>query len=359
LSGRDAVLSPQPTLYFDNRQSNLPQEPPGRLQVVSLEDVYGFDPVDPSLSPAQQAHILGVQANLWTEHIQTEDRLQWMALPRAAAVAELGWSPASRRSWPDFLGRLAPMMARYRSAGIRYADSVFAVDATITRDADAAIVSLSSQARRGSSPVGEIRYTTDGNQPSSASPAYAEPLRVPLDTLIRAASFVGPGRVSEVWQRRLDAQSFTRKDSHALELCTTAIGLLLEPDAPAAGNQEPIAVDIMNPCWIDRGVDLTHGATLTAAVVPLPFNYEIGADARKVRLGDAQTSDGELEIHVDGCDTPAAAILPLAPAARSREVTTLSSQVLRAQAGRHDLCFRFARPRLDPQWALDWIDVRE
>jgi hexosaminidase len=115
----------------------------------------------------------------------------------------------------------------------------------------------------------------------------------------------------------------------------------------------------MNPCWIDRGVDLSSGPRIVAAVAPLPFNYEIGADAAKIRIGDARTREGELEIRVDGCDTPALALLPLAPAASAPGVTTLPAQRLPLLPGRHDLCLRFARPRLDPQWAIDWVEVGE
>ena len=115
----------------------------------------------------------------------------------------------------------------------------------------------------------------------------------------------------------------------------------------------------MNPCWIDRGVDLSDGPRIIAAVARLPFNFEIGTDTAKIRVGDARTADGELEIHVDSCDTPARALLPLAPAAAAPGVTTLAEQRLPRLPGRHDLCLRFARPRLDPFWAIDWVEVGE
>ncbi len=133
LAGHDTVLTPAPTLYLDNRQSTLPGEPPGRLTVVSLEDVYRFEPRDPALGDGQRHHVLGIQANLWTEHMKSEARVQWMALPRAAALAEVGWSPAARRHWPDFLERLVSMFARYRAFGLNYADSVFAPAAQMSR----------------------------------------------------------------------------------------------------------------------------------------------------------------------------------------------------------------------------------
>jgi len=324
VAGNDTVLAPWPTLYFDNRQSTLPTEPPGRLKVISLEDVYRFEPHDATLGNAQLHHVLGIEAALWTEHMQTEERVQWMALPRAAALAEAGWSTPERRRWPDFLERLVPMFARYRAFDLNYADSVFAPAAQISRGANGISVALSNQASSDAAALGEIRYTLDGREPSAQSTRYETPLTVPAGTEIRAAAFVGSERASRTWARRFDATTALRRDSHELELCSDAIGLLLEPagageHSAGATARSPLAVDIMNPCWIDRGVDLSDGPRVVAAVAALPFNYAIGTDAAKIRVGDARTAEGELEIHVDGCDTPALLRMPLAPAASSKK----------------------------------------
>ena len=365
VAGNDAILAPWPTLYFDNRQSVLPTEPPGRLKVVSLEEVYGFEPRDTALSDIQRRHVLGIQANLWTEHMQTEKRVEWMALPRAAALAEVGWSAAERRRWPDFLERLVPMFARYRAFGLNYADSVFAPAARISSDAGGYTVALSNQAQGAGAALGDIRFTLDGLEPSAQSTRFDAPFTIPAaGTEVRAAAFVGAEQASRTWVRRLDTQAARRRDSHDLEPCSDGIGLLLEPAgrrgaASARAANSPLAVDIMNPCWMDRGVDLSAGPSITAAVARLPFNYEIGADTAKIRVGDARTAEGELEIHVDGCDTPAYALLPLAAAASAPGVATLPAQRLPRLPGRHDLCLRFARPRLDPLWAIDWVEVGE
>jgi hexosaminidase len=356
VAGNDAILAPWPTLYFDNRQSTLPTEPPGRLNVVSLEDVYRFEPRDATLSDIQRHHVLGIEASLWTEHMQTEERVQWMALPRAAALAEVAWSSAERRHWPDFLARLVPMFARYRAFRLNYADSVFAPQAQVSLSAGGFALALSNQAESSAAALGDIRYTLNGHEPSANSARFEAPLTLPVGTEVRAAAFVGAEQVSRTQVERLDARASLRRDSHHLELCSNDIGLLLP--AGAAANP-PLAVDIMNPCWIDRGVDLSAGPRIIAAVAALPFNYQLGADAAKIRVGDANTAEGELEIHVDGCDTPVRSRLPLAPAADAKEVTTLPAQHLPRLPGRHDLCLRFARPRLDPLWALDWVEIGE
>jgi hexosaminidase len=123
--GYDTVISAWPTFYFDNRQVDSPSEPPGRRRIVSVEDVYKFDPVPASLKPEERAHVLGVQGNVWTEHIRTEERVGWMAFPRAAAVAELGWSQPSRRDYGAFMQRLAAQRTLLDAIGMNYATSPF------------------------------------------------------------------------------------------------------------------------------------------------------------------------------------------------------------------------------------------
>jgi hexosaminidase len=357
--GFDTVLAPQPTLYFDRRQSALATEPPGRLEISSLADVYRFEPHDPELSQAQQRHILGVQANLWTEHIRTEARVEWMALPRAAALAEVAWS-APQRDWPGFLSRLSGTMARYHSLGVAAADSEFGIDAHITRTQDGMGVTLANLPDLNSAGLDtHIRYTLEGREPSAASIDYTGPLTLPVGTLIRAATFVGPEKISQTWSKVLDAHAAAHRSSAELDQCSNRVGLLLEPVARAGASaaDAPIAVDIMNPCWIYRDVDLQQGPSMVAAVAALPFNYELGPDLASIRVGDARSLFGELEVHLDGCDGEPLALLPLAPAGNRAGVTVLPAQRLPPLTGRHDICLKFARPRLDPMWGLAWIEI--
>ena len=115
-------LAPAPVLYFDNRQADGPAEPPGRGFTVSLRDVYGFNPLPATLTPEAARHLLGLQGNLWTEHIRTAPQLEAMAFPRVAAVAEAAWSAPERRGWSGFVRRLPAQLGRYAALGVR-ADS--------------------------------------------------------------------------------------------------------------------------------------------------------------------------------------------------------------------------------------------
>jgi hexosaminidase len=130
-AGHDAVLSPWPTLYLDNRVSVRQDKPPGRGRVVPVEEIYAFDPLPPDLTPEERTRILGVQGNIWTEHIRTEDRVEFMTWPRGAAIAEIGWSPRERRDWRGFAERLVPQFRRYEALSVRAAPLDLALGAPI------------------------------------------------------------------------------------------------------------------------------------------------------------------------------------------------------------------------------------
>ena len=247
--GFDTILSPWPTLYFDNRQSNAADELPGRGRVISVEDVYRFEPMPEKLTTQQQRHVIGLQGNVWTEHIRLEERVGPMTFPRAAAIAELAWSPPARRDWPDFVRRLATQVARYDALKIPYSDSAFAVRANTTYTAAQARVELSTQAK-----FGDIRYTLDGHDPTTQSARYQGPLTVPLPAELRVAAFAGDSRLSRARVLPLRGELAQRRTSQELKLCSANIDLSLEDDAPRqapgkeGSSRAVFLMDINNPC---------------------------------------------------------------------------------------------------------------
>ena len=355
--GHDTVLAPDPTLYFDNRQGTGPDEPPGRLRVLaSLESVYRFEPMPPKLAEHERKHVLGLQGNVWTEHIRTEERAGWMTFPRAAAIAELGWSPPARRDWRDFVRRVAASLPRYEAIDMPYADSAFAVEIR-RRDAGSHVqVELSTQSGHG-----DIRYSIDGNDPTVRSPRYEGPIalepRRGESIELRAASFDGERMISRARASTLRGDGSQRRSSHELRLCGNAIALALEDDAPLRGARAVFAIDIQSPCWIFPQADLTDVAGVAAAVGQLPFNFQIGDDVKKITFPEPSTAEGELVVRLGGCDGEVLARLPLAPASRSDAVTTLAQVAIAPRPGRHDLCLRFAQRGVDPMWAIDWIEL--
>ncbi|MGM0624533.1 MAG: beta-N-acetylhexosaminidase [Bacteroidota bacterium] len=116
------VMSPNDVCYFDHYQhKDTKNEPFAIGGLTTLSDVYDYEPVPEELSEQESQYIMGAQANLWTEYITDEDHLQYMMLPRAAALAELVWSPESEKKYGDFLDRLQSLQNLYTEYDWNYA----------------------------------------------------------------------------------------------------------------------------------------------------------------------------------------------------------------------------------------------
>ena len=362
-AGHDVVLGIAPTLYFDNRQSEIATEPPGRGWVVSLHDVYAVDPGAPIIPPppgavpatavlseADRAHIMGVQGNLWTEHIRTEDRLAKMAFPRAAAVAEAGWTAQADRNWQGFLSRLPTEMARFSRLGVAEDDSAFAIDLkTAPQGVGAARVTLANQTG-----FGQVRYSLNGQPPTAASHLFTEPLRVTLPVRLQAATFVGPRRISPVLEELLDEVSVRTRVSQQLTLCPGTLPLILEGQTAEGGTRPAFLVQIMNPCWIWPDADLSDIAAVKLDFVAAPFNLQLGAELAKVVHRPASSPGGEIQVRLDNCDTGELLAASPLPEGQIRLTATVT---LPAQKGVHALCFAYAGARNDPIWGLRQVEL--
>jgi hexosaminidase len=119
-AGHDVVMSPNTHCYFDYYQSeDTAAEPPAIGHHLPLEQVYSFEPVPPVLAE-HAARVLGVQGNIWTEYIPTESQVEYMAYPRALALAEVAWTPAELRSPANFRDRLDAHRTRLDRIGVNY-----------------------------------------------------------------------------------------------------------------------------------------------------------------------------------------------------------------------------------------------
>lgn len=113
-AGHDVVMCPEQQVYLDHRQDGGPDEPVPIGYVRSLEDVYRFEPVPPGLSPEAAARVLGAQANVWTEVMEHQGRVDYQVFPRLAAFAEVVWSGRPAPEERDFAGFEERMTTHYR-----------------------------------------------------------------------------------------------------------------------------------------------------------------------------------------------------------------------------------------------------
>lgn len=117
----EVVMTPGTYLYFDKKETNTYDEPVSlSSSLLPLEKIYGYDPAE-GIAAEDQCYLLGVQANLWTEFIWTEDRVNFQLLPRIYALAEIAWTPVARKSWEDFSEKRLPVfLERLDASGTVY-----------------------------------------------------------------------------------------------------------------------------------------------------------------------------------------------------------------------------------------------
>ncbi|WP_299666596.1 family 20 glycosylhydrolase [uncultured Polaribacter sp.] len=184
--GHDVVMSPTSHSYFDYYQGPAEKEPLAIGGYTPLSKVYQFDPIVPSMSAKEAAHVLGGQANLWSEYIPTESHSQYMIFPRLTALSETLWSTKKSRNWPDFSNRLQPMLQRYEYLGINYAKSSFLLKSEIAINADKKSASL---ILTNEHPTANIKYALDNDALNRSSKTYTKPISLTATTVVKASIF--------------------------------------------------------------------------------------------------------------------------------------------------------------------------
>lgn len=117
----DVIMTPNGSNYFDHFQADSETEPISIGGLTTLKDVYYYEPIPEELTVEEAKYILGSQGNVWTEYIHSGDKVEYMAYPRAIALAEVVWSPAEKRDWLNFQTRLQNHLPRLDILGVNYA----------------------------------------------------------------------------------------------------------------------------------------------------------------------------------------------------------------------------------------------
>jgi len=346
--GHDVVMTPQESLYFDHFQSDLPDEWPGPPPGAMLRQAYDTQLIPKGASASEAARIIGVQAGLWTEQMPTFAHDQHAVFPRMAALSELGWSPASAHDWNGFLQRMPAELARYRALGIGYADSAFAPAFHVARAPNGAFrVELSNQVG-----FGAIRYTTDGTNPTNQSASYTQPLTLPGNATLRAATFAADGfELAAPRTQVLDDTTLLSRDGSALATCSKQPGTRLHGSRPGQGPTPGYSVDIGNTCWLWPQAPLDGVKHVAMTIERMPWRF--GDEAKDAVVRPKASTAGEFEIHTDSCTGPLLASLPLERAVQEKGQTRLDAQVaMPVGTGMRNLCIVATGDPREGQWAL-------
>lgn len=180
--GNDVIMTPGTPLYFSDT-SNLGK----------LSDIYNYEPVDSSLSAAQQQHILGIQANLWGEHIPTLARALYLLYPNMLAAAELAWTQPGEKDYQAFYGKLNSQLTLLHQLGVPYHIPSLTGFYNVNAFTDKGTLTVNCE-----DPSAIVRYTTDGTFPTTQSPRYDGPITVTETTHFILRTFNADGRADEM-----------------------------------------------------------------------------------------------------------------------------------------------------------------
>ena len=180
----DVIMTPNTYLYFDYYQTkDTKNEPLAIGGYLPVQTVYNYEPMPASLTAEEQGRILGVQANHWTEYMPTYAQVEYMALPRWAALAEVQWSYA-KKDYNNFLGRLPRLMNIYDSEGYNYAKHLFDVEAELTPNAKEGVLEV----KLSTLDEAPIHYTLDGTEPTAEAAVYGGVLKIKEDGVLQAVA---------------------------------------------------------------------------------------------------------------------------------------------------------------------------
>lgn len=205
LSGHDAIMSPGPNgLYLDYYQGDSKIEPVAIGGCSTLEKVYNYNPVPYTLVLlGKDHHIIGVQANNWSEYFYNNDIREYHMYPRSLALAEVAWTDAKRKNYVDFERRINNAYVRLDGHGVNYhiplpeqpggsCDHIAFTDS----------VSLEFTTSR---PISLV-YTLDGTEPGVSSEIYTSPLSFYQNGILKIASLLSSGKLSKVRTIQIEKQ---------------------------------------------------------------------------------------------------------------------------------------------------------
>ncbi len=199
----NVVMSPGTHCYFDHYQG-LNNEPKAIGGYTSLEKIYSYEPVPGALTEDESKFIMGAQANVWTEYMETTDHVEYMLLPRLCALSEVVWSPQESKDFVNFSRR---MVKHYEILSQKNYN--FRVPTPI--DETGEYLLMKGKTIEFTKPVENsgIYYTLDGTEPTPKSKLYTVPLKVLKPSLLKAKTILTSGRSSPTVSMYLSAVDTT------------------------------------------------------------------------------------------------------------------------------------------------------
>ena len=312
LSGHDAIMSPGPNgLYLDYYQGDSKIEPIAIGGCSTLEKVYNYNPVpDTLVLIGKDHHIIGVQANNWSEYFYNNDIREYHMYPRSLALAEVAWTDAKRKNYVDFERRINNAYVRLDEHGVNYhiplpeqpggsCDHIAFTDS----------VSLEFTTSR---PISLV-YTLDGTEPGVSSEIYTSPLSFYQNGILKIASLLSSGKLSKVRTIQIEKQVLlpavdVEGSFHGLNMEVTYGMFLNMQEFMKTGKSVDVSTDIRETGELTSFVPSTNSmrdvrqyAAVATGFIDIPENgvYFFSSDLEEVWVGGKLlvNNGGEVKRH--------------------------------------------------------------
>lgn len=174
-NGHDVVMSPNSDMYFDHYQANPEKEPLAIGGFTTLEDVYTYEPIPAALDQQHHKHVLGAQANVWTEYMRTTDYVEYMAYPRVVGLAEAVWTQPENKDWTRFQEKMSTQYSLLDARNVNYHISAPEGLVNGLTLGDKETIELKSSFNKA-----KIYYSIDGSDPDQTASLYKGPFEIDL-----------------------------------------------------------------------------------------------------------------------------------------------------------------------------------
>lgn len=205
-AGHDAIMTPSPYAYLDQYQEEPETAPTTIGGYQTLKKTYSYNPVPDDADELVKKHIIGVQGNIWNEYMQSDERRDYQAFPRAVALAETGWTQNDRKNWNSFRSRMVEDFERMDAMNVKACRNFFDVNIN-THVYDGTLKAVLETFY----PDAEIRYTTDGSAPTAKSELYTQPFTWEGYIDLQAAAFKNGKMLGKVNGKKLYANLISGK----------------------------------------------------------------------------------------------------------------------------------------------------
>lgn len=190
------IMTPGDECYFDHYQEDPEFAPLAIGSFLPLDNVYAYNPLPDELTIEEQSYIIGTQANIWGEYIQTPEYFEYMTFPRLLAMAEVQWTQLKNKNFDDFTLRLAKNFKRLDYYGVNASRNFYDVNLTSIWNPTSNKFEV---ALKTFSPNTTIFYSVNDSIVTTSSSAYTKPIIITEDATIYAAVFkngVAQGKIT-------------------------------------------------------------------------------------------------------------------------------------------------------------------